>query len=607
MRPIPVLFPLCLAASLARAADPVPSGEFTKIQLTDEFWAEGITCGDFNHDGKMDVAYGPHVWDGPDFKNRHTIYPDDKRSKSKKADGTEVEFGGFKGALGTDNDYSDDFLSFSHDFNGDGWTDVLVIGYPGKEAFWFENPKGVDKLWEKHQAWSSVDNESPALVDLLGTGNPVLLCNSGGCFGYAKPDPANPNAEWTWHAISPKGPWQRFTHGIGAGDVNGDGKADILDAGGWWEQPPSLEGDPVWKRHEADFGKGGAQMYACDVNGDGKADVITCLDAHGYGLVWFEQTNEGGAQGWTKHLIVGQTAEENPQGVHFSQPHAIWLQDMNGDGLPDIVTGKRFWAHGPKGDPEPNATPFLYWFELKREGGKASYTAHMIDDASGVGTEITATDMNGDGKPDVLVGNKKGAFVFLRSPAARMTPVSLSDGKTFTGWEGDIGHTWKLEDGAFTAGDLEHKQPYNDFLATTKSYGDFELNLDVRIAGSEGFVNGGIQFWSERIKDSHEVRGFQADFGSGYDGALCDESRRSGRDIVRPSKEVHDQALKKDEWNHYRIRAEWPHIQLWLNGIKTIDYIEKDPSIPRQGIFALQIHGGAKTKIWYRNPMLQEL
>ena len=199
-------------------------------------------------------------------------------------------------------------------------------------------------------------------------------------------------------------------------------------------------------------------------------------------------------------------------------------------------------------------------------------------------------------------------FVFaLTLPATQAEPVPLFDGKTFAGWEGDITNTWRIEDGAFTAGEVSRKQPHNDFLATTKAYGNFELTLEVKIAGTEGFVNGGIQFWSERIKDSHEVRGFQADFGSGYDGALCDESRRSGRDIVRPSKEVHNQALKKDEWNVYRIRAEGPHIQLWLNGVKTIDYIEKDPAIPLKGLFAVQIHGGAKTQIWYRKLMIEEL
>ncbi len=410
------LLPLLLGTAAASAAEPlpVPTGEFTRIQLTDEFWAEGVAQGDFNHDGKQDVAYGPYWWAGPEFSKRHTFYSDARRSKSKKTDGTAVEFPGFKGALGSENDYSDNFVTYARDFNGDGWDDILVLGFPGKEGFWFENPKGAEGPWAKHVAWDVVDNESPMLTDLLGTKQPVLVCSSRGFLGYAQPDPKNPTAKWTWHAISPKGPWQKFTHGLGVGDVNGDGKPDLLEAGGWWEQPKSLEGDPVWTKHEAQFGPGGAQMYVADVNGDGKNDIITSLEAHGYGVVWFEQTNDGGAQGWTKHVIVGKSPDENPQGVKFSQPHAIWLQDMNGDGHPDFVTGKRFWAHGPGGDPEPMGTPVLYWFELKREAGRASFTAHLIDDKSGVGTDVKAGDLNGDGKPDVLVGNKRGAFVFLR-------------------------------------------------------------------------------------------------------------------------------------------------------------------------------------------------
>ncbi len=198
-------------------------------------------------------------------------------------------------------------------------------------------------------------------------------------------------------------------------------------------------------------------------------------------------------------------------------------------------------------------------------------------------------------------------FFILALPAAQAEPVALFDGKSFTGWEGDTATTWRIEDGAFTAGKLDQKQLRNEFLATTKTYGDFEMTLEVKIAGTEGFVNGGIQFWSERITNSHEVRGFQADFGSGYDGALCDESRRSGRDIIKPTKEIHDKALKRDDWNVYRIRAEGPHIQLWLNGIKTIDYTEKDPAIPLRGVFAVQIHGGAKTQIWYRKLMVEQL
>ena len=301
MTKIASLFSLLFAAAIVRAAAPIPSGEFQKIQLTNEFWAEGSTYGDFNHDGKMDIAYGPYWWEGPDFKKRHAIYPDDKKSKVKKEDGTEVEFNGYVGALGHANEYADNFFEFAHDFNGDGWADIMVIGFPGKEAFWYENPKGGQGPWKKHLVWDVVDDESPWFTDLKKNGKPVLVCASNGYLGYAEPDAKDPNAKWIWHNISPKGSYQRYTHGLGVGDVNGDGRLDILEATGWWEQPASLDGDPVWKKHEAIFGKGGAQMYAYDVNGDGRADIITSLEAHGYGLAWFEQTNEGGVEGWTKH------------------------------------------------------------------------------------------------------------------------------------------------------------------------------------------------------------------------------------------------------------------------------------------------------------------
>ena len=220
-----------------------------------------------------------------------------------------------------------------------------------------------------------------------------------------------------FHQISPNNKYGNFTHGLGLGDVNGDGRADLIEKDGWWEQPAALAGDPVWKFNKQPFGSGGSQMYAYDVNGDGLNDVITGLAAHAFGLAWFEQYKEGGAIRFREHVFMNKDPKENKYGVKFSELHAIDLVDMDGDGLKDIVTGKRFWSHGRTGDPDRNDAAVLYWFKLVRGTDKTvDFVPHLIDDDSGVGVQVVATDINGDNKPDVVVANKKGAFVFLQRP-----------------------------------------------------------------------------------------------------------------------------------------------------------------------------------------------
>jgi hypothetical protein len=198
-------------------------------------------------------------------------------------------------------------------------------------------------------------------------------------------------------------------------------------------------------------------------------------------------------------------------------------------------------------------------------------------------------------------------LLFAYSITAHADPVPLFDGKTFTGWEGDTGSVWRIEDGALVAGSLEKKQEKNNFLATEKKYGDFELTLKWKLEGTEGFVNGGVQFRTVRIPNHHEVSGYQADLGKGYDGALYDESRRK-KMLAQPTPEVLAKAQKPlGEWNEYRIRAEGKHIQIWLNGVQTVDYTETEPNIDTTGIIAVQIHGGATSIVRYKDLMMEEL
>ena len=408
-----VLVAVVLAAATAVAAEPVLH-TFKRQQLSDQFWCEGASFADFNRDGANDIVSGPWWYEGPAFTNRHELYAPQATFSLQLGPMTSIQVPGFEGALGAKNTYSDNFFAFPRDFNGDGWMDVLIVGFPGKETVWFENPKTADKHWPRHMIFEQTDNESPTFADLTGDGKPELVCITKGAYGYATPDPADPTRPWTWHRISPNKDYGNFTHGMGLGDLNGDGRTDLLEKDGWWEQPASLAGDPEWVFHATPFGLGGSQMHAYDVNGDGLKDVITALTAHAYGLAWYEQYREGADIRFREHIIMNKEPSENRYGIKFSELHAIELVDMDGDGLKDIVTGKRFWSHGRMGDPDRNQAAVNYWFRLVRGADKSvDFIPYRIDDNSGVGVQLVVGDVDANGLQDLVVGNKKGTFVLF--------------------------------------------------------------------------------------------------------------------------------------------------------------------------------------------------
>jgi hypothetical protein len=198
------------------------------------------------------------------------------------------------------------------------------------------------------------------------------------------------------------------------------------------------------------------------------------------------------------------------------------------------------------------------------------------------------------------------AFTLLTLACAQAAPVPLFDGKSFEGWDGDTTKTWRIEKGEIVGGSLTEKVPHNEFLATKKSYANFELTLKFKLTGTEGQINAGVQIRSERIPDHFEMIGYQADLGEKYYGALYDESRRK-KILAAPAPEVIAKALKLNDWNEYRIRCEGRRIQLWINGVQTVDYTESDESIVQKGRIAVQIHGGGKAEARYKDVIIEEL
>ncbi|MBI4601372.1 MAG: VCBS repeat-containing protein [Planctomycetes bacterium] len=380
-------FLACLPAALA-------SGEieFTKKHIDATFRSEGIAVADVDGDAKTDILAGPLWYKAPDWKP-HEI------SAVKQYNG--------------ENGYSESFCCFADDLNRDGRPDLIVVGFPGLPVRIYENP-GPEKLgshWKEHQAFPSCTNESPHYLDLDGDGRRELLC------GF------EPEERMAWFAPGAKmgDPWtcypfsgpkaagaQRYYHGLGAGDINKDGRLDVVIPHGWYEAPADRKA-PDWKLHPISPSPASAHVLVYDFDGDGDQDLLGS-SAHAHGIWWYEQSKGAdGSPQWQQHEIDKS----------YSQTHALVAADINKDGLPDFVTGKRFWAHGPKGDPDSDKPAVLHWYELQRKDGKPAWTRHTVDGDSGVGTQFEVADVNMDGLLDVAISNKKGVFLLEQKAAPK--------------------------------------------------------------------------------------------------------------------------------------------------------------------------------------------
>jgi hypothetical protein len=388
------------------------SPNFRKLQLDGFAYAWDTAMADINRDGVNDIVAGPYYYLGPDFTRRREIY--------------------IASTTNPGHQYMDNMVTFAHDFTGDGWPDVLATEL--RQLVLYVNPRGEARRWQRHVVAPGVTSELALMRDLDKDGVPELIFGQGGRLTIAKMKANDPTSVWPVFFVSDAG--MAGNHGYGVGDINGDGRLDLIGNRGWWEQPAGGLTSAAWTFHDTPFNDpgsgeavsgGGGVMSVVDVNGDGRADVITSLAAHGFGLSWFEQKRSvNGAITFVPHTIMGDYSRDNPGNLTFSQLHAGAVAgDFNKDGVIDFVTGKRKWAHlDADGDPDPNSPAVVVLYKGVRDAkapGGVRFTPEVIDNRSGIGSAVTVADIDKDGWLDVASSGVHGTFVFLNrgAPAKR--------------------------------------------------------------------------------------------------------------------------------------------------------------------------------------------
>jgi len=356
----------------------MPPLRFEKTLIADERYESAVAF-DVNNDGVLDIVSGAYWYPGPKFDRKCKI--------------GEVEAHG---------EYYDDFSTIPMDVNGDGFTDFITGGWFGQTLLWRENPKGdPEKEWPLHVIAQCGNVETTRAWDVDGDGQSEIVPNTPGVpqrFYKLVTDESGKGTGEFREVVVGEGP---SGHGLGFGDINGNGRGDIVLAKGWLEAPA----DPLtgkWTFHEElDLGSASVPILVADVNRDGLNDLIVG-QAHPYGLDWWEQRLDAGKRRWVRH----------PIDPFNSQYHDLWWVDIDGDGERELVTGKRYRAHCGR-DPGAYDPVGIYYFKWTGEG----FVKQVIDfgpprEGTGCGIFFQVVDIDGDGRLDIVAPGKDGLYLF---------------------------------------------------------------------------------------------------------------------------------------------------------------------------------------------------